>query len=136
MDPVSRTLLELHYQALTARSATAGLFLLAKCLELVRELLPGRTDHARESSLPAQIRNGLKRSFHWLFDVGNNRLDVRHVVKSRAPLLQLHQRMTGQEYIDFRDDADAIVRTVISQRLGLSPLILRHEDPKVRKQTV
>jgi hypothetical protein len=80
-DDITRALAGLHYHAHTARALEEGAFLLAKALELVRKILPGRTDLQREASLPAQVRASLELSLHALYDLSNTRFDTRHAAR-------------------------------------------------------
>jgi len=125
-SPTIVALMDLHYGALKTSDPQAKLFLLAKALELIRVMLPSKDDKAQEQALPAEIRSAMSQSFHDLFNLSNNRFDVRHVVSDpQGP--QLHQRMTAQEYHAFIKDADLVTRTVICQALGVTPFVVGNE---------
>ena len=123
----TNALVDLHHSALKSRDVHAPLFLLAKGLELVRFILPGRTDTDREKVLPVHVRNAMSQSLHSLFDLSNNRFDVRHVVKDKnGP--QLHQRMTAQEYNTFIADADLVIRAVVCELLSIPAFVVRRAN--------
>lgn len=131
-DPPTKALADLHYAALKSRGGEGQLFSFAKALELAREVLDGKNDHAKEKALGLSVGT-LKRSFHWLFDVGNNRYNTRHVVRKGFRPAMLHARMTGQEIMDYKHDADWILRRLVCQRLRIPTPQLRtrpetHED--------
>jgi hypothetical protein len=81
---VIRTLIELHYSALTSERSQARYFFFAKALEIVQALLPGQRNEQKQNLLPADITNDLDQSLHWLFSMANNRSDVRHVFRIRT----------------------------------------------------
>lgn len=125
-DEATRHLIELHYATLTATSYEPRLVLLAKCLELTRAMLPGRNDAARQRHLPEEVTNRLKASLHWLFDISNRRVEVRHVVRNPTAL-ELHPKLSSDESKAFRHDSDLVIRGVIAQRLGID-LVLEGND--------
>ncbi len=109
---------ELYYSSLNSHDHDAQMFILAKCLEIVRTLLPGRNDDQRHKTLDPIIQESVTHSLHDLFGLANNRLDVRHAVENPVGPI-FHPEMTGQERSDFIDDADTIVRGVICGYLGV-----------------
>jgi hypothetical protein len=124
-EPTS-ALVDLHYSALKSLDSNGKLFLLAKGLELSSRLLPGKDKKAREKSLPENIRSAISHSLDWLFNISNNRFDVRHVVKDpQGP--QLHQRMTPEERAVFTEDADLVIRTIVCQQIGRPAFVVRHQ---------
>jgi len=95
-QPVVRSLVELHFSALTSTRVDGRLFFFAKALELVRALLPGADLPAKSANLHPEIRGELARPLSWLYDMSNNRFDVRHVVRNpQGP--DLHPPMTSEE---------------------------------------
>lgn len=74
-DPITRLLMELHLGALNQPGTDSRLFLLAKALELIRALLPGRNDAQRQSALDPETRKRLRQPLHWLYGMANNRLE-------------------------------------------------------------
>ncbi len=131
-DTVTRALVDLHYEALKTGPGTCRLFLFAKALELVRALLPGRDDLAKEEQLPPEVRHELYQSLHWLFGVANNRIDIRHVVRWPEQPPELHSPLSTEERRDFSHDADLVVRAVATQSLGCDVPIVRRGDPAKR----
>ncbi|MBA7704942.1 hypothetical protein ES703_113765 [subsurface metagenome] len=123
-----RTLIELHYSALTSKRSEARLIFFAKALEIVRALLPGRKDQQKQKSLPAKITSDLHESLHWLFGMANTRSDVRHVVQ-RVTGPTLHPRMSAQEFRSFEHDADLVIRTAVCMQLGNEPFLVKHGTP-------
>ena len=122
-DEVTRFLVDLHVASLRESTPSSSMVFLAKALELVRALLPGRTDAARQQQLPSAAQIQLRRSLHWLYEVANRRVEVRHVVADPIRR-ELHPRLAPQEKRDFESDGDLVVRSVICDRLHI-PLILR-----------
>ena len=117
-NPPTRALVDMHYSALKSRGGEGQLFSFAKGLELLRKVLPGRTDEAKQRHLPKEIIPDLKHSLHWLMGIANNRYNVRHVV-AKGEAVNLKPQMTGQEIVDFRHDADLILRAAVCQDFGL-----------------
>jgi hypothetical protein len=119
-------LVDLHYSALRSPDSNGKLFLLAKGLELGSRLIPGKNNKLREKSLPENIRSALSHSLDWLFNISNNRFDVRHVVKDpQGP--QLHQRMTPEERAAFTEDADLVIRAIVCQQIGRPAFVVKHQ---------
>ncbi|MDQ3474307.1 MAG: hypothetical protein M3447_11275 [Acidobacteriota bacterium] len=118
----TQALVDLHCGALKSRDRRGQLFLFAKGLELGAQFL-GSDKKAREKAIPDEIKSGIKRGLDWLFNVSNNRFDIRHVVKDKATL-DLHPKLTGVERGDFVHDADLIIRGVVCQQIGKAPFIV------------
>src|SRR6266568_677534 len=74
-DEVVRLLIELHFQALSLHGSQASLILRAKALELCRAILPGRGDKSRQDALQPEIRHRMQRTYSWLMNIANNRVD-------------------------------------------------------------
>jgi hypothetical protein len=117
----------LHYSALKSLDSDGNLFLLAKALELGRKLLPSKNDEAREKSLPLNICSALSHPLTWLFDMSNNRYDVRHVVVKNREDPQLHTRMTTTERAAFIEDADLVIRSIVCQQIGRPAFIVKQQ---------
>jgi hypothetical protein len=129
---VTLALRDLHYGALKSLDGHGKLFLLAQALELSRELLPGKKDEAREKSLPENVRSALSKEFTWLFNMSNQRSDLRHIVNKKAKKgakkeLQLHPRMTTEEYTAFIKDADLVIRSIVCQQIGRPAFIVKQQ---------
>ena len=116
-DAATRLLIVLHAQAMDQYD-DAGLFLLAKALEMCRALLPGRTDAQRLRGLPATAQQQMRTSLRWLMEIANSRVNIRHVVAEPNPI-KLHPLLTTKERDDYRHDADMIIRALVAQRLGI-----------------
>lgn len=123
-DAATRLLIDLHTRSLKEPGSDTELILLAKALELVRAVLPGRGDADKQKNLQAEVQASLTHPFAWLYNIANNRLEVRHVVKDRTRL-RLLDRLTSSERKDYRHDADAVLRGVITQRLGIELGLVR-----------
>ena len=133
-DPPTQALIDIHYSALKARQGEGKLFLFAKALELAKRLLPGSTNLEKQNSLHPKIQTWLNQSLDWLFNIANNRYDVRHVVKNpQGPTL--HPKMTGKEMSDFEHDADLVIKSVVFQGLDLNwpPPYLRQLEDEIKK---
>ena len=117
--PPIQALVDIHHQALKSNRGESRLFLFAKALELARKLMPGRTDVEKQKSLHPDAQAKLKQSLHWLFNIANNRYEVRHVVVQVKPDATLHPKMTGKEILEFEHDAELVVKAVVFQRLNL-----------------
>jgi hypothetical protein len=113
-----QALVDLHYAALKSTQFEGRLFGLAKALELAREILPGKTDDARQGVFDIHVKDNLRHSLHWLMDMANNRYHTRHAVQ-KGSTVQLKPKMTGGEISDFEHDADLIVRATICRGLSI-----------------
>lgn len=124
-SPVIRELMELHTRS-HKELDDGNLFLLAKSLEIVGAFFRGsRTD--RNSGIELEMTaHGLKahltRSVEWLFDIMNERFDVRHAWDRDSPGVVLHPRMTPEEKTAFEANADLVVRGFICARLGMDEI--------------
>lgn len=125
-DQVTKHLMGLHLASLREGTPSAAMIFLAKALELVRAILPGRTDEQRQRALPLDIQQRLSRSLHWLYSIANQRQEVRHIVRDHSRL-ELHNTLTREEGRDYRFEGDLVVRAVIAGRLGI-PLALRRRE--------
>lgn len=114
-NQTTRFLMNLHFGAIDQLGTGAQLFLFAKALELARVMLPGRTDPQREAALSPNVRAALRQSFHWLFDIANNRLEIRHVARGG----NLLPKLSSMESADFVHDADLVIRGVVEKELGI-----------------
>jgi hypothetical protein len=122
----TQALVDLHYSALKSLDPGGQLFLFAKGLELGAEFL-GSDKKARRKALPDHVRSALKQDLDWLFNVSNNRFDIRHVVKDRTTL-DLHPKLTGIERRDFMHDANLIIRSIVCQQIGKTPFVIRDAE--------
>ena len=119
-DPI-HSLIEHHYDAQTASDSHSRLFSLAKGLEIVRAVLPGNSDLEKQSALDPELANSLKLGLHELFNIANNRREVRHIIRNPQSK-ELHPKITSQESDAFRHDADVITRSVVAKELDM-PII-------------
>ncbi len=118
----TQSLVDLHYGALKSRDLSGQLFLFAKGLELGAQFL-GSHKKARNKAIPNETKSGMKRGLDWLFNVSNNRFDIRHVVTDKTTL-DLHPKLTGIERSDFVHDADLIIRSIVCQQIGKTPFVI------------
>ena len=114
----AQTLVDLHYYAHKVKSGYAMLFFLAKSLELIRSLLPGRNNSAKEKQLPRDVREKLHSSFNHILGLSNKRFEIRHIVKNTKDST-LHTKLTNEELKIFKEDADLIIRAVVCKELGV-----------------
>jgi hypothetical protein len=124
-DDLTRALVGFHFEGLMSRTDDGPEFLFAKGLEMVREMLPGADDVAKEAALHPDVRQSLTQSPHWLFGIANTRRNTRHPI-TKKPTTALHPAMTGQETLDYLRNADAVIRGVVCERLGLPFVAVRY----------
>lgn len=120
----AKALIDLHYFSHKVESGYAMLFFLAKSLELVRSLLPGKDTAAKEKKLPETVRNSLQSPFNYILGLSNTRYEIRHIVKD-SKSTSLHPKMTNSEFNTFKHDADLIIRAVVCMELDI-PLLILH----------
>jgi hypothetical protein len=96
LDDIMKELIDLHYEARRSPSRRDS-FRLAKALEIVRNLLPGKDNRARERSLPPEVRSALTHPLNWLYKVSNERRETRHPVR-KGRSLALHPELRPEEY--------------------------------------
>jgi hypothetical protein len=125
------SLIEHHYDAQTARDSYAKLFSLAKGLEIVRAMLPGNSDKAKESGLNSEVAKSLKLAFHDLFNIANNRREIRHTMKDPKSKA-LHPKMSQHERDSFSHDADVIMRAVVAEALDMPIISTSDQEPPLR----
>ncbi len=108
-----RTLVELYHAALQL-DGQAAIFTLAKSLELIRAILPGRTDKAKMKHLPPEDLSVMTQDLSWLFMIANNRYETRHFVRDlEGP--HLHPQLTAHEKKEFLKNATRLIRATICQ---------------------
>jgi hypothetical protein len=61
----------------------------------------------------------VKQNVEWLFNIANERFDIRHAVDNHAPGVSLHRKLTPVEHRDFGEDATLVVRAFICEQLGV-----------------
>jgi hypothetical protein len=116
-----RELIDLHVSA--HQAGQGRLFMFAKALEVVGRHY-GKDRATRNSGLQAAMtRMGvtlrLKQSIEWLFNIANERFEIRHAVDKDAPTPALHPRITPTERQDFEEGATLIVRAFVCEQLGV-----------------
>ena len=102
-------LVDLHFFAHKVEDSYSSLFFLAKAMEIVRAILPGKTDEQREKDLPYEVRSKIKSSLRHIMDLANNRYEIRHIVKDKKNCT-LHEKLNNTEINDYKHDADIIIR--------------------------
>lgn len=123
----THSLIEQHYDAQIASNSHSRLFSLAKGLEIVRAMLPGKSNWEKQSALDSEVASTLKIGLHDLFKIGNNRREIRHIVKDPRSK-ELHPKMTSQESDAFCHDADVIIRFVVAKELGMPIIVVGNES--------
>ncbi len=116
-----KALVDLHYFAHKIGDSYSSFFFLAKSLEIVRALLPGKTDSEKENGLPDNVRSKLKTSLHEIAGLANSRYELRHIVKDKKNI-SLHEKMNHSEIEAFKHDVDLIIRFVVSDNLDIMNL--------------
>ena len=115
-------LIDLHFFSHKVEDSYSSFFFLAKAMELVQVMLPGRTDDKKEKKLPDEFRSKLKTSLHHIMGLANTRREIRHIVKEKNDCT-LHERLNNSEINDYKHDADLFIRFVACQELSI-PLII------------
>jgi len=113
-----KALIDLHFFALKVDNGYAMLFFLAKGLELVRSILPGKDNFIKEKHLPEDVINTLHNSFHFNLGLSNTRYEIRHAVKDPKNST-LHPKLSNNELESFKNDADLIIRAVVAMELDV-----------------
>ena len=124
-----RALIELHHAGLKSTGTETRFSLFAKALELARALIPGRDLKAKERSLSPDVQSAMRRPLKWLFEIGNDRFETRHVVRDPANVT-LHPRLSSDEMADYRHDADLILRSRATEALGSDMIIIERAGNK------
>lgn len=116
------TMVDLHFFSHKVEDSYSSFFFLAKALELVRALLPGKNDQHKEEHLPDIVRQNLMTSLHHIIGLANSRYEIRHIVEDNKTG-SLHKRMNNTEITVYKHDSDLIIRSVVCKELGI-PLII------------
>jgi hypothetical protein len=133
-DDVLRTLIDTHYAAHTTKGMTGAVFSLCKGLEIVKEILPGRSTR-KENSLPTDVREALRQPLHSLFGIANNYLETRHAARAKGDPLTLHPKLGGEGLLAFVQDLDLVIRAVVCTKFGEEPVVPRRGDYKRQPRT-
>jgi hypothetical protein len=126
-----RALVELHVNAY--RIPRARLFLLAKALEMVGGIFGNHRERAkRNASVEAEIQrlgidSQMTKSVEWLFDVANQRFEVRHAWDKNTGAT--HPRIQQRESVEFEANVNRVVRAIVCDRLGLKPPTINQGPP-------
>jgi hypothetical protein len=117
LDEVGRELIELHYAALNRSHPE---LILSKALEIVRKNKSMSEQVSGE--MPTEVRSALSLKIDDLYRISNTRRETRHVLLNDSSLHpSIHER---EEWKEFCESADLLVRFVISKQLGLETVIL------------
>lgn len=116
-----KALVDLHFFSHKVGDSYSMLLFLSKAMELVRAMLPGKTDEEREKKLPIEFRSKIKTSLHDVIGLANNRFENRHIVKDKFNCT-LHQKLDNSEINAYKYDTDLFIRYVVCQNLSI-PLI-------------
>jgi hypothetical protein len=120
-SPILRELIGLHVSA--HKAPLGGLLMLAKALEVAGRHY-GAERAVRNAGLQQTMdRLGvtphLKQNVEWLFNLANERFDIRHAVDKDAPGVSLHPKLTPVERREFEEDSTLVVRAFICDQLGV-----------------
>jgi len=124
-DPIIRDMIDLHAGAFM-NFGQPRFVLLSKALEIAGASYPAspRTTvrQARNAGLQtlvtdAGLAGNLTQTVEWLFDISNERRDIRHGWDKKAR--DLHPLLTTQEAEEFVRNADLVVRVFICTELSL-----------------
>lgn len=115
-------MVDLHFFAHKVEDSYSSFFFLAKALELVRSLLPGKDDQQKEKHLPDIVRQKLMTPLHHIMGLANSQYEIRHIVKDKRNG-SLHERMNNAEITAYKHDSDLIIRSVVCKELSI-PLII------------
>ena len=115
-------LVDLHFFSHKVEDSYSSFFFLAKAMELVQAMLPGKTDDKKEKKLPDEFRSRLKTSLHNIMGLANTRYEIRHIVKEKQNC-KLHERLNNDEINAYKHDADLFIRFVACRELAI-PLII------------
>ena len=127
-EPIIKTLIDFHFEALKSRSTHSSLFLLSKGLEITKAYLPGKTDKEKQRSLPTDAQKDLRNTYHALFGLANSRKNTRHAIKRNNHPLELHPELEGAELEDFIHDCDLIIRSVVCDYFNEEIVILKKRE--------
>jgi len=129
---IYKTLISIHHQALSSTLTDARLFLLAKALELVMELIPGNTRNQKTKKMPDRMRDNLKqRDLDWHFRIANTRVNVRHVILQKGANPDLHPQITPSESRDFQHDIDYMIRYFVAEKFGYAAGVFQENAPEI-----
>jgi hypothetical protein len=115
-------LVDLHFFAHKVEDSYSSFLFLAKAMELVQAMLPGKTDDKKEKKLPDGFRSRLKTSLHHIMGLANTRYEIRHIVKEKQNCT-LHESLNNDEINAYKHDADLFIRFVVCRELAI-PLII------------
>lgn len=121
LEPVT-ALVDLHFFAHKVEDSYSSFIFLAKAMELVQSMLPGKTNDKKEKNLPDEFRTRIQTSLHHIMGLANTRYEIRHIVKEKQNCT-LHQKLNNSEINAYKHDADLFIRYVVCEKLAI-PLII------------
>lgn len=129
--PLIQDLIALHITSY--KSVGGALYPLAKALELAGAF-HGTSRRDRNCGLQNEIRAmgiepELTQNVAWLFNIANERFDIRHAVDNRAANVATHPRLTDSERRDFKHNARLLLRAFVCKRLDVPLIPVRRYAP-------
>ncbi len=115
-----KALVDLHFFSHKAEDSYSSLLFLSKAMELVREILPGKTDEDKEKRLPIEFRSKINISLHDVMGLANTRFESRHIFDRKSRTLL--EKFDKSEINAYKYNTDLFIRYVVCQNFSI-PLI-------------
>ena len=120
-DEVTQAIGELHTSAMETVDRELPYLLFAQALEAARPLFDGDTAIEQQARLPVGVRERQTRDLKWLFKMGHQRRETRHIV-DKAESVVLKASFDEREAADFLHDSSLVLHFLVTKALGL-PLV-------------
>jgi hypothetical protein len=117
-DDILTQLCTYHYGGLVTTDPELHLLLFAQGIEIVRELLPGKSAKAKEAQLPVPVRDRMKRQLNWVFEVCQQRRETRHAIDKKEGL-SIKPDFADEEADEFLHDANLLISHLVTSRIGV-----------------
>ncbi len=107
-----------HYGALVTTDEELHFLLFAQAIDIVREMLRGRSAQDKEGQLPRAVREQLHHPLNHLFELCQQRRQTRHAIDKQQDL-RLKPDLTHEEADAFQHDANLLISFVVTRELGV-----------------
>lgn len=119
-------LIDFHFGAYRTGNSHSSLIFLAKSIEIVQSILPGKTNKDKEDRLPEDLKAEFRTSLHDLFRLANMRYEIRHIIRDKQTF-SLHERMNRDEIKAYKYDEDMLIRYVVCQEFNMPFFLIDRE---------
>lgn len=119
LNEAEKYLIDLQHLYLTTDHRPSPIFLLAKAMEIVESLVPGKTRKDKSCYVDDMLGKKLPLDLGDLLKIANTSREIRHAIRKKASEPELHPNV-GQEMItEFAKNSNNIIRCIVCNRIDI-----------------